>query len=108
MADKKAKQKKPKAPRGGSAMSVAAHPRATASIRRAKAWGGIVGLFLVGWLSLRAGVVPFEAGVRALLGGVAGYMAAWVVAVQVWRHLIVAEVRAAVRGVPRPQQGRSR
>jgi len=105
MADKKPKQaKKPRAPRPG-AMSISAHPRATDSIRRTKGWGGILGLVLVGWLSLRAGVVPFEAALRALAGGVAGYVAAWLVAVQVWRHLVVAEARAVASGVRRRPGG---
>jgi hypothetical protein len=105
MADRKPMQpRKPRAARPGT-MSVSAHPRATDSIRRARGWGGIAGLLLVGWLSLRAGVVPFEAGLRALLGGVAGYVAAWLVAVQVWRHLVVAEVRAAAGGVRRRAGG---
>jgi hypothetical protein len=96
MAAKKAKTpKKPKAPVSEHAISVSAHPRAAYSIRRAKGFGGLFGLILVGWLSWRAGALPVDAATRALIGGVVGYVAAWVVAVQVWRHLVVAEARAA-------------
>ena len=56
MAAKKAKTpKKPKAPVSEHAISVSAHPRAAYSIRRAKGFGGLLGLILVGWLSWRAG-----------------------------------------------------
>jgi len=96
MAAKKAKTpKKAKAPVSEHAISVSAHPRATYSIRRAKGFGGLFGLILVGWLSWRAGAIPVDAATRALVGGIAGYIAAWVIAVQVWRHLVVAEARAA-------------
>jgi hypothetical protein len=40
--------------------------------------------------------VPFAiGGLRALAAGVAGYVVAWGCAVTVWRHLVVAELRAA-------------
>jgi hypothetical protein len=100
MAKEKA-AKKPKDPKKGkaavsqTAMSVSAHPRAAYSIRRAKGFGGLFGLLLVGLLSYRAGALPVDAATRALAGGIGGYMAAWIVSVQVWRHLVVAEVRAA-------------
>ena len=78
-----------------TAISVAGHPRAAYSIRRAKGFGGLLGLLLVGWLSWRAGVLPVDAAIRALIGGITGYVACWMIAVQVWRHLVVAEARAA-------------
>ena len=78
-----------------AAISVSAHPRAAYSIRRAKGLGGLFGLVLVGWLSWRAGAIPVDAATRALIGGISGYVAAWVISVQVWRHLVVAEARAA-------------
>ena len=74
------------------------HPRARRQIRQAKAWGGLVGFALVGILSLQAGSLPADALTRALTGGVAVYIAAWVLAVVVWTQiargeLIVAEQR---------------
>ena len=95
-----AKQKSPKTPKkgaaeAGTAICVSAHPRAAYSIRRAKGLGGLIGLLLVGWLSHRAGALPVDAAMRGLAGGVAGYLACWTIAVQVWRHLVVAEARAA-------------
>lgn len=103
MADKDDKQpKKPKQAKGGKstgadAMSVANHPRAGAQVARAKAWGGLGGFLLVGLLSMRAGVPTADALLRALLAGVVGYVAAWAAAVLVWRHLVVAELRAVRR-----------
>ena len=103
MADKD--DKKPKKPKqakgakgtGADAMSVANHPRAGAQVARAKAWGGLGGFLLVALLSLRAGVPLPDALLRALLAGVAGYVATWAAAVLVWRHLVVAELRAVRR-----------
>ena len=77
--------------------SVTNHPRAGAQIARAKAWGGLAGFALVAVLSLRAGVPTADALLRALLAGVAAYVAAWGCAVAVWRHLVIAELRAVRR-----------
>jgi hypothetical protein len=77
--------------------SVASHPRAGAQVARAKAWGGLGGFALVAALSLRAGVPVADALVRALVAGVLAYVAAWACAVAVWRHLVVAELRAVRR-----------
>ena len=73
------------------------HPRARRQISRAKAWGALAAFALVGLLSWRAGVPAFEVGLRALAAGVVGWVLAWAMAVQVWRYLAVAEVRAVQR-----------
>ena len=63
MANDKA-PKKPKQPKKGkatvsaTAMSISGHPRATYSIQRARGFGGMIGLVLVGLLSYRAGALP--------------------------------------------------
>ena len=91
--------KKPKKPKGPAvsetAISVSAHPRAAYSVRRAKGFGGLVGLVLVAWFSHRAGLMAVDVALRALTGGIVGYVVAWVIALQVWRHLVIAEARAA-------------
>jgi len=91
--------KKPKKAKGPAvsetAISVAAHPRASYAVRRAKGWGGLIGLLLVAWYSHRAGLMAVDVALRALTGGIVGYVVAWVVALQVWRHLVIAEARAA-------------
>ena len=79
----------------GSGPSVAAHPRASYQVRRAKGWGGLAGFGIAAYLSHQAGVPLVDLGLRALVAGVAGYMLAWACAVTVWRHLVLAELRAA-------------
>jgi len=74
---------------------LAAHPRAQRHIRQAKGWGGIVGLVLVVLASKHGGLTTWDAGLRGLMGGVVGYIVGWAVALQVWRHLAMAEIRAA-------------
>lgn len=91
MADK---QKSAKRSDAAALPSVANHPRAGAQVARAKAWGGLGGFVLVAVLSLRAGVPTPDALLRALLGGIVAYVAAWACAVAVWRHLVIAELRA--------------
>ena len=75
--------------------SVAAHPRASYQVRRAKGWGGLAGFALAGYLSYKTGVPAFDVGLRAIVAGIVGYMLAWACAVTVWRHLVLAELRAA-------------
>jgi hypothetical protein len=95
--------KKPKKAKGPvvsqTAISVAAHPRATYAVRRAKGWGGLIGLLLVAWYSHRAGLMAVDVALRALTGGIVGYVVAWVIALQVWRHLVIAEAHAAAERV---------
>lgn len=78
-----------------SQMSISAHPRARNGVRTARSWGGLLAFLVVAGLSYRAGVEPFEAGVRALVAGLAGFLVSWMAAVAVWRQLIVAELKAA-------------
>lgn len=72
--------------------SVAAHPRAARAVGRAKAWGGLAGFVLAGYLSLPTGTLA-EAGMRALMAGSVCYVAAWAGAVFVWRRLVVIELK---------------
>jgi hypothetical protein len=93
--DAKKAKGKGKAEADAAAMpSVANHPRAGTQVARAKAWGGLGGFLLVALLSLRAGVPAPDALLRALAAGVVAYVATWAAAVLVWRHLVVAELRA--------------
>jgi hypothetical protein len=92
----KAKPKKGKAPEpaGEPLPSVARHPRAGAQVARAKAWGGLGGFLLTAFLSWKAGVPVPSLLLRAIAGGVVGYVVLWAGAVTVWRHLVIAELRA--------------
>jgi hypothetical protein len=99
--DKKDKKgKKGKGGQGGGA-SIASHPRAKASIRRAKGWAGLAGFAIAALVSVQASVPLFQAGLRALGAGVVGYMLAWWVGVLVWRQLILAEQKAAYEIIER-------
>jgi hypothetical protein len=76
-------------------VSLAQHPRAAGGIRRAKAWGGLGGLFATAGGSLLQGAPLFDALLWALVGGVAGYLLVWAAAIAVWRAILQAEARAA-------------
>lgn len=78
-------------------LTLARHPRARAQIRRLRAGSALGAMLLVIFLSMRSGVPAADAMLRGLLGGLAAYMVAWAVAVNVWRHLALAEVEAARR-----------
>ena len=77
------------------APSVAGHPRAGAQVRRAKGWGGLASFLIAGYLSMQAGIPTYDVGLRALVAGAVGYLLAWACSVTVWRHLVLAELRAA-------------
>ena len=91
--DKKDKKGKADASAGPS---VAAHPRASQQVRRAKGWGGVAGFGIAAYLSHKAGVPIVDLGLRAIIAGMVGYLLAWACAVTVWRQLVLAELRAAV------------
>lgn len=95
MSDKK-KNKKKKGPEADpNAISVAAHPRAAASIRRTRARVALAAFAIALFLSLKAGVPGQEAALRALVAGIVGNLVGRACAVAVWRSLIMAEVKAA-------------
>jgi uncharacterized membrane protein YccC len=81
---------------------VARHPRARRDIGLAKSWGGVAAFAIVLLLSLRAGVPTSDAVLRAIAGGLVGYVAAWGIAVTVWRQLLLAELEAHRRRVLAP------
>ena len=92
MSKKKDKAAPAAAPAG---VSLAAHPRARASIRRTRARTALVVFGLVLFLSLKSGVPGQEAALRALVAGLVGNLAAWACALAVWRALVLAELRVA-------------
>lgn len=77
--------------------SVAKHPRARRSIRTVKAWAALAAFIVVEYKCLKGGMTFDQAIVRALLAGIGAYVIAWVVAVVVWRQLVVAEIEAVRR-----------
>jgi hypothetical protein len=78
-------------------ISVAGHPRAQGWIRRARARTALGAAVLVLILCLHGGLPAQLAVARALLAGMAGFLGAWALGVALWRHLVVAELRAAHR-----------
>ncbi len=78
----------------GSNLILAEHPRAARGVARAKAWGGLAGFLLGGYLSLPTQTLA-GAGLRALAAGVVCYVAVWAAAVFLWRRMLVAELHQA-------------
>jgi hypothetical protein len=76
-------------------VSIANHPRARAFIRRTRARVALTVFAVVLLLGLHAGVLGQTAVARALVFGIAGYLAAWAASLVVWRHIVMAELRAA-------------
>lgn len=99
MSDKKDKKKKdkgsktPAAAKAVQAVSIAAHPRAKASIRRIRARTGLAAFGIVLFLALGADVGGQEAALRAVVGGLVGNLIGWACALAVWRQIVVQEVR---------------
>jgi hypothetical protein len=73
------------------------HPRAQASIKRAKAIGGLAGFAVSFFIAQSHGVAAFETGVRSLAGGIAGYVLIWGAAIIVWRQVAIGEYKNAER-----------
>jgi hypothetical protein len=82
-------------------ISLGEHPGASAGIRRAKAWGGLLSFFGTAVASYRSGLGADGAALRAIGGGIVGYLVCWGVAIAVWRAFVNAEIRAAVERIQR-------
>jgi hypothetical protein len=89
----KGKEKKDGESPSADGPSVAAHPRAVRAVATAKGWGGLIGFAAGGYFSLPTHTLA-DAGLRALVAGLACYVAAWAGAVFVWRRLVVLEIKA--------------
>ncbi len=96
MSKKKSKKGAAEATDGATTViSVGAHPRARASIRRTRARTALAAFGIVLFLSLNAGVPGQEAALRALVAGLVGNLVGWACALAVWRSLIMAELKVA-------------
>ena len=89
---KKGKGEKAVTAEDSGSPSVAAHPRAARAVAQAKAWGGLAGFFIAGYLSLPTGTLA-QTALRALIAGSVCYVAAWAGAVFVWRRLVIVEIK---------------
>ena len=74
-------------------VSIAAHPRARAGIRRARTRAAFGAFMLVLALNLLGDQELFDALWRALLAGIVVNVIVWRGAIVVWRHIILAELR---------------
>jgi uncharacterized membrane protein YccC len=72
------------------------HPRAASSIRAAKSYGAMGCFLLAAYLSYSQGLALADVGLRALVAGCIGYLAAGFAAVIIWRHVLDAQARNAV------------
>jgi hypothetical protein len=77
-------------------VSLAQNPKAKSSIAKLKAGTGLVVFAAVAYLSYAAGVAPFEVVARALVAGIASYLAAWAVGIALWKRLLIHEAKMAV------------
>ena len=101
------KEKKDKGDDGdASTVSIAAHPRAKAGIRRARTRAAFGAFMLVLALNLVGDQDLFDALWRALLAGIVVNVIVWRCAIVVWRHIIVSELRAG-GGAPRRARARA-
>jgi hypothetical protein len=107
--DGKKDKKGKKGAKGGDSdyTSIATHPKARNSVRKTKAWVGLLAFVVTALLSFKASVPAFQAFERALIAGVAGYLLAWWATMVVWRHLMLAEQKAAVEEVARRRAERA-
>jgi uncharacterized membrane protein len=92
---KKKKQKGAEAPEGVTTISVKAHPRARASVRRTRARTALAAFAIVLFVCLSGSVPPEEAFLRALVAGLVGNLVGWACALAVWRALVMAELKVA-------------
>lgn len=92
MSKRAKKSKGDDAPAGEEAVSLASHPEAAGQIRQAKGWGGLLGLVLVAFVTWRGGGSLEVVAEYALIGGVVGFVLAWALMLNVWRHMALADI----------------
>ncbi|HXD55616.1 MAG TPA: hypothetical protein VN618_12730 [Solirubrobacteraceae bacterium] len=73
--------------------SVAGHPRAARAVERAKAWGALVGFGAGFYESLPTHTFATTM-LRALVAGIALFLAAWAGSVFFWRRMVMVEIKA--------------
>ena len=93
--EKKPAKGKSKAPQTTAEVRLAQHPRARRQIGLAKSYAGLGAFVFVAYSAYKGGAPFVDVAERALLWGIAAYVLVWALAVHVWRHIAVAEVKAA-------------
>ena len=89
----KGKGKSEKGEKPELVVSIAAHPRAKAGIRRARTRAALIVFALVLALNIIGDQELFDAVWRALLAGIVANVVVWRFAIVVWRHIVISEVR---------------
>ena len=89
----KGKGKSEKGDKPELVVSIAAHPRAKAGIRRARTRGALIVFALVLALNVVGDQTLFDAVWRALLAGIVANVVVWRFAIVIWRHIVLAELR---------------
>jgi hypothetical protein len=89
----KGKGKSEKGEKPELVVSIAAHPRAKASIRRARTRAALIVFALVLALNIVGNQTYFDATWRALLAGIVANVVVWRFAIVIWRHIVISEVR---------------
>ena len=96
-ADKKAKKGAKKGAKNDAEsealVSISAHPRAKAGIRRARTRAAFLAFMLVLVLNLAGDQDAFDAVWRALLAGIVVNVIVWRCAIVVWRYIVLHELR---------------
>jgi hypothetical protein len=72
------------------------HPKASLSIRRWKSWASLAGFAVAGWAGYSRGLPLPDMLLRAVAGGVIGYLIGYAAAVTVWRHVLQTQAKVAV------------
>jgi|1185.fasta_scaffold1586623_1 hypothetical protein len=75
-------------------VSIAHHPRAKAGIRRARTRAAFAAFVVVFALNYVGSQDLFDATWRALVAGIVVNVIVWRCAIIVWRHVVIAELRA--------------
>jgi hypothetical protein len=83
----------------GPQLAVKLHPRAAASVARTRSLVALACFALAAAASHMNGAGAMSAAARALGAGVIGWYVGWAAAVTVWRHVMLAEIRAEVRAI---------
>ena len=89
----KEKDKSEKGEKPELVVSIAAHPRAKAGIRRARTRAALIVFALVLALNIVGDQTYFDAVWRALLAGIVANVVVWRFAIVIWRHIVISEVR---------------
>jgi hypothetical protein len=81
---------------GHPTFSLRDDPRAVASIRRTRSRIALAAFAIAIFAGATGGAAAWDTAARALLAGIVGWYVGWGAAVTVWRHLLVAQLKAEV------------